>query len=126
MCERRAAAEHRELPLRFWDQGDDGKYFMQQLRSANVLIARFGFSVVFSGINLPESKKAYSLSAKWLMPIIYKESERVAKLQAPEPEAKCEPEQVVRPAISYTPPPLNSPAKNVLSRLRGPNGKKEG
>lgn len=121
MCERRAGLDRRQLPLRFWDNKDDGVYFMKQLRAANTLLERYGPEAVLSGVNLPEAKKCYSLTAPWLAPILFKEAERLKKLREPSNPVSEVTDLPVKPTIVFQPPPNTSPA-NLLTRLRGKSG----
>lgn len=121
MCERKALAERRKLPLRFWTVEPDASYFKQQLTHANRLLKRFPVAALLSALNDPDLKSCFSLGSAWAVPIFTRYATVLNKPEVKEEEPASElPE---RPQLTFSPPPSSS---GLLGRLRGSHGKKEG
>lgn len=110
-CERRAAHDKVELPLRFWDQGPWKKFFLWQVRLASSLLKKFPSEAIITALHSPEGRNTFSLQAPWLLPLIEQATDdlRAATVES----APVESDEVA----PYSPPPVVRPP-SLLSRLR--------
>ncbi len=109
MCERKAAIDKNDLPVKFWNNPKWKKFFCLQVIYANSLLKLYSDKAILSVLKDPRTKKIYSLRLEWLDPL-FKEAQ--AKLDAQEHL-----EEPAQPMITMT-------DGETTLRVRVPFGKK--
>jgi hypothetical protein len=117
ICEHKAKAEGRDLPVRFWLNEQWAKYYKMQLRACHKLLKQFDEKAIIRALKDPRSKKTYSLMAPWLVNIIV---EKQALLnQEQENLEKLSQVEVKEETAGFTiRKPLNK-GKSILDKLEG-------
>jgi len=70
ICEHKAHAEERDLPIQFWNLPEWEKYYKTQLRKCHALLKKYDEKAIIGALKDKAGCKIYSLHAKWLEPII--------------------------------------------------------
>jgi hypothetical protein len=77
ICEKKAAVDKIELPIRFWKRPEWANYFKMQLRQAHKLLKQYNEKAIIRALRNPQAKRTYSLHAPWLIPIIQVEQRKL-------------------------------------------------
>lgn len=74
MCKRFFKTKgYKELPAKFWNDKRFARDYKLQMIRAFALLKEYDGQVILNAINSPDGVKIYSLSAKWLDPILERE-----------------------------------------------------
>lgn len=76
-CERMSKKDGKDLPFQFWNTGRWLRDYKLQLRFAHQLLKIYSFEAIRKALDTYQGKRIYSLSAKWLDPIIAGEQEKL-------------------------------------------------
>jgi hypothetical protein len=133
MCERMAQKDKVALQPKFWSTDRWRKIYAQQLRFAYSLLQLYEPAVVSHVLRVGQGKIAYSLGAPFLDALFAgeqesrKQKQAIAEVKAAEREKEKREEPVVdnTPLPASRPEFVDKPKNNLLSKLRGLDGKKE-
>lgn len=118
-CERTARKDGQNLPFKFWTNPKWAKIFKAQITHANRLLKKYDVSAITKALRTSRGKRAYSLGAKFLVPLIEDEQRKLSRHQPPEPVAAI-------PDTTEAPRPTFAPTPSLLNSLRNlDNGQKE-
>jgi hypothetical protein len=80
ICEKKAQTEKKELPIKFWELKEWGKFYKYQITLANKLLKKYGEHAIIAALRDKRMWKTYSLRSPFLENVIkeYKEKEKVA------------------------------------------------
>lgn len=111
ICEKKAKTEKKELPIKFWELKDWGKFYRYQITLANKLIKEHGEHAVISALNDNRTWKTYSLRSPWLVTVIkeYVEKAEIARKIAKEIEYDFSKKETFD---------SNNKKKSVISKLK--------
>lgn len=70
VCEKKAQADRKELPIKFWEIDEWKKYFRYQITIANQLLKDFSEEAVIAALRDNRCWKTYSLRSPFLQGII--------------------------------------------------------
>lgn len=112
MCERLAKKEKKELCLQFWNTDYWILPFKNQLRFANQLLKIYSCEAIINALNTFQGKRIYSLTAKWLDPIIKDEQLKIDN----KPKTKTEATYEIKEEFSITRTPFKK-GKSELDKL---------
>lgn len=115
-----ARKEGRELQCKFWNLDLWKRKYLLQVRAANSLLKVYDCSAIIKALKTPEGKRIYSLGAKWLVPIVKTEQEKIRLQQLARKELQPEPKAIEPVETKIEPPRPSFPAKkrNTLSILK--------
>ena len=120
ICEKKAAQDKVDLPPKFWNLPHWNQYFRQQLRACHKLLKQHDEKAIIAALRNPKTKRTYSLSAPWLIPIIAEEQRLLAvKKAAPRQERTIVPST----QIILRTRPIKKNSISLLKELD--NGEKE-
>lgn len=109
VCEKKAQADRKELPIKFWEIDEWKKYFQYQITLANKLLKDFSEEAVIAALKDNRSWKTYSLRSPFLQGIIKEKQasikERIFK----------EYEIVEKQEVKHR---SNNNKKSIISKLR--------
>ncbi len=77
VCENKAKSLGKDLPVKFWQLPEWSGFFRSQLRTCKGLLQNYQSEAVIRAL---KETKCYSLSAKWLLPIINKHQTELNKI----------------------------------------------
>lgn len=82
ICEKKAATEKKDLPVKFWQDPEWSKFFKSQLRKCNILLKKYSADSIIKALQDKKSWNIYSLFAPWLEDIIiqYEKSKKEPRL----------------------------------------------
>lgn len=72
LCKRRAYAENKELPVKFWELPKWKVEFKKQIIMVNRLLKKYDDKVIFKALRDPKGRNIYSLGAPHLKEILDK------------------------------------------------------
>ena len=96
ICEKKSTTD---LPEKFWKIHEWGRYFRNQVASANALLKIYSVKAILRAINDPRAKKIYSLRAPQLDKLI---QEKEKEIQAQEQKALTSPALEVKEDKTFT------------------------
>jgi len=70
VCERKAAQNCVDLPMKFWKQKEWAGFFRSQLRKCHKLLKSYDAQAIIEALQDKQCKNVYSLFAPWLEDII--------------------------------------------------------
>ncbi len=73
ICERKAAQNNKELPVRFWKLDEWAAYFKSQIFTAHKLCKKYRAAAIIKALMNPKNYKTYSLRAPFLEKSIIEE-----------------------------------------------------
>jgi hypothetical protein len=84
LCERRAKAERKKLPLQFWKDKAWGNEYSRQLVAVNALLKRLdpaksgtGARAISAFLRSQRGRDVYSLGGAWVVPLVEAEHRKV-------------------------------------------------
>ena len=66
ICEVKARAEGKDLPIHFWELEEWRKFFRQQIPTANQLVKKYSAQAIVRVLKASRNKNTWSLRAPWL------------------------------------------------------------
>ena len=114
VCERRAMVDKFELPVQFWKDPEWEKFFKFQVLVVHAAIKSYGHEAIIQV--LKENKRAWSLKAKWMKPLLKVAKDKVAKENAQKLEDMKNQTPVNRDTIHSKPRPFK--ASGLLATLQ--------
>ncbi len=67
LCEIKARAEGKDLPIHFYELDEWGKFYRQQIPTAHQLLKYYSANAIVRVLKAPRNKNTYSLRAPWLV-----------------------------------------------------------
>ncbi len=67
ICELKARAEGKDLPIHFWELDEWRKFYRQQIPTAHQLLKYYSANAIVRVLKAPRNKNTYSLRAPWLV-----------------------------------------------------------
>jgi hypothetical protein len=117
MCERVEGRKGKHLRWKFWDLPAWKKRYLAQVLQAQRLLKEYDASAIFRALRTREGKVVYSLSAKFLLPMIVAEQDKLDLQKAA--RAKMSPPPGPPPVeTKWTPPPSFAEKKSIIYKLR--------
>lgn len=109
VCEKKAQADRKELPIKFWEIDEWKKYFRYQITIANQLLKDFSEEAVMAALRDNRCWKTYSLRSPFLQGII-KEKQASVKERPTDIDYNVSDKEV----LSYK----KNTKKTILSKLK--------
>ena len=113
VCEKKAQADRKELPIKFWEIDEWKKYFRYQITIANQLLKDFSEEAVMAALRDNRCWKTYSLRSPFLQGII-KEKQASVKERPTDISYDVSEKEV----LSYK----KNTKKTIISKLRDLDG----
>ena len=91
ICEKKAATQKVDLPIKFWNLPEWQLFFKSQLRKCHSLLKKYHEKAIIRALKDKETSRIYSLHAPWLMPVIERYQKIVTREIANIQEASIQP-----------------------------------
>lgn len=118
MCDRQARAKNKGLVDHFWTKPPWNREFKMQARNAAALLKLYSPEAIMRALRTPKGKKAYSLAAPWLDPLIKEEQEILDRNQQKLEAAIASATEAPAPKVTEKPRPAFVPKQSKLNKLR--------
>jgi hypothetical protein len=110
ICEKKAAIDKKELPVRFWNLPEWNQFFRQQITAARTLLSQYNVRAIVAALNSKSAWNIYSLRAPHLK-IMIEEHQKNLKVVVVR-------EETVDVDTTSKPRPTLANKKSALNKLR--------